>query len=51
MSLYKAIAQSQASRHLNPLITETFELAVSQWKRAEQIGNTPFTMIVKDCFA
>lgn len=49
--LRKAINQTKKARHLNPLITETFDLANEQWQKAEKMEKKPFTMIIKDCFA
>jgi hypothetical protein len=38
-------------RYLNFLITETFELAESQWKAALNAGKQPFIMAIKDNYA
>jgi hypothetical protein len=38
-------------RHLNFLITETFEIAERQCEEALKRGQKPFTMVIKDNYA
>uniref|UniRef100_A0A1I7YDR6 Glutamyl-tRNA(Gln) amidotransferase subunit A, mitochondrial n=1 Tax=Steinernema glaseri TaxID=37863 RepID=A0A1I7YDR6_9BILA len=47
----EAIERAVKHRHLNCLITETFQLALDQASEAQKKGLKPFPVIVKDCFA
>lgn len=50
-NVYDAIDKSIRFRTLNALVTETFDIAINQYKNAVYKGLKPFTMVIKDCFA